>query len=182
MGGNDGTDTLINVLALAWRQRNAWGLALAWLGATVLAMGSTLHIGSRTYVPVGQAWHGVQLSSVMPYTWIVHAPGLANFRVPARIAEVGLVPAALLAGFAVNWLRDHAAPVMIAVLAVAVLEAGLSTPPGAGTMPTALPALDRPIAADHSRSIVVDVPFGIRGGVGIMRRAVCASVSGTCDR
>ncbi len=32
-------------------------------------------------------------------------------------------------------------------------------------MPTALPALDRPIAADHSASIVVDVPFGVRGGV-----------------
>jgi hypothetical protein len=28
-------------------------------------------------------------------------------------------------------------------------------------MPTALPALDRPIAADHSGSIVVDVPFGL---------------------
>ena len=28
-------------------------------------------------------------------------------------------------------------------------------------MPTALPALDRPIAADHSDSIVVDVPFGL---------------------
>ena len=27
-------------------------------------------------------------------------------------------------------------------------------------MPTALPALDRPIAADHSSSIVVDIPFG----------------------
>ena len=31
-------------------------------------------------------------------------------------------------------------------------------------MPTALPALDRPIAADHSGSIVVDVPYGVRGG------------------
>jgi hypothetical protein len=32
-------------------------------------------------------------------------------------------------------------------------------------MPTALPAVDRPIAADHSGSIVLDVPFGLRGGV-----------------
>jgi len=32
-------------------------------------------------------------------------------------------------------------------------------------MPTSLPAVDRPIAADHSRSIVVDVPFGLRGGI-----------------
>ena len=34
-------------------------------------------------------------------------------------------------------------------------------------MPTAsaLQALDRPIAADHSGSIVLDVPFGLRGGL-----------------
>jgi hypothetical protein len=36
-------------------------------------------------------------------------------------------------------------------------------------MPTALPALDGPIAADHSGSIVVDVPFGVRGGVPLTR-------------
>jgi hypothetical protein len=154
-------------LALAWRRRSAWGLALGWFGATVLAMGSSLHIFSRTYVPVAQVWHGAELSSVMPYTWLVRAPGLASFRVPARIAEVGLVAAALLAGYTVNWLRDHAPRVMIAVLAVAALEFGLSTPKEPGTMPTAIPALDRPIAADHSGSIVVDVPFGIRGGVGL---------------
>jgi hypothetical protein len=32
-------------------------------------------------------------------------------------------------------------------------------------MPTALPALNRLISADHSRSIVVDAPFGLRGGI-----------------
>ena len=32
-------------------------------------------------------------------------------------------------------------------------------------MRTSLPALDRAIAADHSDSIVVDAPFGLRGGV-----------------
>lgn len=154
-------------LALAWRRRSAWALALAWLGATVLAMGSTLHIGHSEYVPLAQSWHGAQLSSIMPFTWLVHTPGLASFRVPGRVAVLGLVPAALLAGFAVNYLRDHAKPVMIAVLAAAFLEAGMATPPTAGTMPTTLPALDRPIAADHSASIVVDVPFGIRGGVGL---------------
>ncbi|MGP7999302.1 MAG: hypothetical protein ACLPKI_18605 [Streptosporangiaceae bacterium] len=35
-------------------------------------------------------------------------------------------------------------------------------------MPTALPRLDRPIAAQHTRSIVVDVPFGIRGGLPVI--------------
>ncbi len=154
-------------LALAWRQRTAWTLAAAWLGATVLAMGSTIRIGGAEYVPVAQVWGGVKLSSIMPYTWLVHLPGLASFRVPGRVAAIGLVPAALLAGYAIGYLRDHAKPVMIAVLAAAFLEAGLTTPPGTGMMPTALPALDRPIAADHTTTIVVDVPFGIRGGVGL---------------
>jgi hypothetical protein len=162
------TTLAIAGLVLAWRQRTARGLAIAWAGATVLAMGSAIHIGSSTYVPLAQVWHGVPLSWLMPYTWIVRAPGLASFREPARIAEIGLVPAALLAGFTVNWLREHARPVLVAVLAAGVLEAGLSAPAGFGAMPTAMPALDRPIAADHSGSIVVDVPFGIRGGAGLI--------------
>jgi hypothetical protein len=42
------------------------------------------------------------------------------------------------------------------------LEAGWpGTPGGLPAMPTAFTALDRPIAADHSGSIVVDVPFGL---------------------
>ncbi len=155
-------------LALAWRRRTARGLAIAWAGATVLAMGSAIKIGTSMYLPLAQVWHGVRLSTVMPYTWIVRTPGLASFREPARIAEIGLVPAALLAGFTVNWLRDHAAPALIIVLAAALAEAGLATPAGFGAMPAALPALDRPIAADHSGSIVVDVPFGIRGGAGLI--------------
>jgi hypothetical protein len=167
------TTLAIAGLILAWRQRTAWGLAIAWAGATALAMGSDLHIGISTYVPLGTVWHGVRLSWLMPYTWIVRTPGLASFREPARIAEVGLVPAALLAGYTVNWVREHARPalarpVLVGLLAAGVLEAGLSLPAGFGTMPTALPALDRPIAADHSRSIVVDVPFGIRGGAGLI--------------
>jgi hypothetical protein len=54
---------------------------------------------------------------------------------------------------------------LAAVLGVA-LESGW---PGGGpvrrSIPASLPALDGPIAADHSGSIVVDVPFGIRGGL-----------------
>jgi hypothetical protein len=103
----------------------------------------------------------------MPYTWFVRIPGLSGFREPARILMLGMVPACLLAGAAVNWLRYHAAPVIIVVAALGVLEAGWSGNPGIGSMPTALPAVDAPIAADHSGSLVVDVPFGIRGGIPI---------------
>ena len=55
---------------------------------------------------------------------------------------------------------------LLAAVAGVALESGW---PGGGpfrqSMPASLPALDRPIAADHSSSIVVDVPFGIRGGL-----------------
>jgi hypothetical protein len=78
---------------------------------------------------------------------------------------LGIVPASLLAGAAVNWLRYHAAALLIPVLVLAALETGWPGNVGLGTMPTARPAVDGPIAADHSSSIVVDVPFGIRGGV-----------------
>src|SRR6185437_13475048 len=46
-------------LALAWRQRTAWSLAAAWLGATVLAMGSTIRVGNADYVPVAHVLNGV---------------------------------------------------------------------------------------------------------------------------
>jgi hypothetical protein len=109
------------------------------------------------------------VSVIMPYTWMVRVPFLSSFREANRITELGLVPAALLAGAAVNWLRYHSKPILVVVLALAVLEAG-SVGANAGpttlvTMPTAMPALDGPIAADHSRSIVVDIPFGVRSAV-----------------
>jgi hypothetical protein len=57
-----------------------------------------------------------------------------------------------------------------ALLLIAVLGAALESGwPGGGparrSMPASRPTLDGPIAADHSSSIVVDVPFGIRGGL-----------------
>jgi hypothetical protein len=46
------------------------------------------------------------------------------------------------------------------------LEAGWSAT-GAATMRATMPTVDAAISADHSKSIVVDVPFGLRGGVGL---------------
>jgi hypothetical protein len=124
-------------------------LALAWLGATVLAMGSTLNIGTHAYVPVAQVWRGVHLSSIMPYTWLVHAPGLASFRVPARITVVGL--AAALCGRYEPVRADHA-PRDDRRPRGGSPEAGLPTPEGAGTMLSALPAL----TARSRRSLGLD--------------------------
>lgn len=166
-------------LVLAWRRRSTRLLGLLWLGASIMALGAVLHIGSRVYVPLGHLWDGVPVSYLMPYTWFVKVPGLSGFREPSRLCELGLVAAALLGGYAVSWIRQHtrgwarlqgARLVVAAVFAVGLLEAGMGTAP-APTMTAALPALDGPIAADHSRSVVLDVPFGLRGGVGITGQA-----------
>jgi hypothetical protein len=150
-------------LIASWRRRSAWLLALLWLGGAALALGPVLYIGKHMYVPFAQTWSGLRVSPVMPYTWLLWTPGLSIFREADRLALLGLVGAALLAGAAVDWLgRRRAWPLILAVAVLGALEAGWSGGPGGvPSMPTTLPALDRPIAADHSGSIVVDVPFGL---------------------
>ncbi len=161
-------------LIVSWRRRSAWMLALLWLGSAALALGSTLTIGTHVYVPAAEVWSGVRVSAIMPFTWFVQLPGLAGFREATRFGMLGLVPAALLAGAAVAWLRARSALLVVPVLLAGALEAGWggdasvgvwAGTPAPGVMRTALPELDRPIAADHSSSVVVDVPFGIRGGI-----------------
>jgi hypothetical protein len=151
-------------LVLVRRRRGAWLLALLWLGCAVLALGSALKIGTHIFTPAAQELNGQRVSAVMPYTWFVRLPLLSGFREASRIMMLGIVPASLLAGAAVDWLRYHAARAIIVVAALGLLEAGWSGNSAVGTMPTALPDVDRPIAADHSDSVVVDVPYGIRGG------------------
>jgi hypothetical protein len=158
-------------LAVTWQRRSARLLGLLWAGCAALALGSAVWIGKRPYAPFGEVSHGARLSAVLPFTWFVKIPGLASFREADRFTLLGLIPATLLAGAAVNWLRYHARPLLIPALALALLEAGWSGNPAITAMPTAMPALDRPIAADHSHSIVVDVPFGIRGGLPIIGSA-----------
>ena len=112
--------------------------------------------------------------AVMPYTWFARLPVLGDLREANRFTLLGMIPAALLAASAVTWLWRHARLLAVGVLVLGVLEAGWPgnlpvTPPGQRISPVAaaLPALDRPIAADHSRSIVVDAPFGLWGGTGL---------------
>ena len=154
--------------AVCWRRRTARTLALLWAGCAALSLGSELWIGRHGYIPFAAVTHGVRVSLIMPFTWFVRIPGLSDFREANRFTELGLLPAALLAGAAVEWLRAHAKAALFPVLTLAVLEAGWPGNPGIGTMPTALPRLDGPIAAQHTRSIVVDVPFGIRGGLPVI--------------
>lgn len=148
---------------VAWRRTSTRRLALLWAAAAALALGPRLIIGHRTYIPVEHVWHGTRLSAVMPYSWLIQIPGLAGFREADRFVLLGIVPAALLAGRGLGWLLSHAKPVAVVAIALGVLEAGFTSV--GPVMPTTMTALDRPIAADHSGDIVVDVPFGLRGGV-----------------
>ena len=152
-------------LAASWRCRSAWLLAALWAGCAALALGASLWIGKHQYLPLAMTWHQTRVSALMPYTWFVRIPGLSSFREADRLAILGLLPAALLAGAAVNWLRYHAKPLLVVVLALWVLEAGYSGNPKVGSMAASYPGVDARIAAQHTNSIVVDVPFGMRGGI-----------------
>jgi hypothetical protein len=70
----------------------------------------------------------------------------------------------------VDWLRYHAAKAIVVVAALGILEAGWAGSSWISSMPTALPAVDRPIAASHNNSMVVDIPYGIRGGTNFSGR------------
>jgi hypothetical protein len=162
-------------LVATWRRPGTRQIGLLWLGCSLLALGPVPWIFNRPYHPLALQWHGVAMSVLMPFTWFVRVPGLGNFREAARFTELGLVAAALLAGAAVNWLSARARPLLVVLLVLGILEAGWSGNPTTrlwpiGVMPTALPSLDAPIAADHSHSIVVDIPFGIRGGLPLSGR------------
>ncbi len=130
--------------------------------------------------PVNGVWEPVVASNLMPYTWLVKTPGLSGLREADRFALVGLIGAAMLAGLTVQWLsrRRRTMPLIAVVVALGALEAGWSGAPANspgypsnfgyhGTMQSTLPGLDRPLSRDHTQSIVVDVPYGLRGGVGI---------------
>jgi hypothetical protein len=157
-------------LVLCWRQRPMRWLGLMWLAGAALALGPTLIIGTTTFIPLATRWHNVTVSELMPYTWLIRIPGMSALREADRLALLGLLGAAILAGAAVGWIWQHARPVLAGVALVALaggayLEAGWQAK--APTMPATMPSVDAPIAFDHSHSIVVDVNFGLRGGVNV---------------
>jgi hypothetical protein len=195
-------------VVIGWRKRTTWWFLLLWAGCALLALGTSLTIGSsclvnqaapgelygrscHQYLPLKShihwvlvshsgraAWEQVRVSDLMPYTWLVRIPWLSGLREADRFAIVGMIGLALLAGIVVQWISRRrlrfAIPLLIIVLGLGILEAGWAGgtdgPPFTPTeaMPTTMPLLDAKLAADHSNSIVLDVPFGLRGGLSLI--------------
>ena len=154
-------------LAVSRRRRSAWLLAIGWLVAAALALRPFLMVGSHGCTPLAVYWDGGHCRAA-PYSWFVRSPGSPPFREADRLALLGLLPAALLAGAAVEWLARRSRPLVVLALALAALDAGPRLPrrqdrPDLGGRVVA------PITADPSGSIVVDIPFGLRGGVAFSR-------------
>ncbi|HET9897007.1 MAG TPA: hypothetical protein VFQ44_18900 [Streptosporangiaceae bacterium] len=138
------------------------------------------------------AWERVTVSNLMPYTWLVRFPPLSGLREADRFALVGMIGVALLAGVVVQWIsrrrRGLSMPLIALVTAACVFEAGwaggTNGPPHTPTetMPTTMPGFDSALKADHSHKAVLDVPFGLRGGLrlvgsGISERAMLLATS-----
>ena len=104
------TALAITGLAVSRRRRSAWLLASCWLGCAALALGSTLRIGGSQYLPLAGTWDGARVSLALPYSWFIRIPGMSALREADRLALTGLVPAALLAGAAVDWLSGQLRP------------------------------------------------------------------------
>jgi hypothetical protein len=145
----------------------AWAL-LVFLGASWLALGPQFKFDTFAYVPLAFRHDGQLLSPLMPYTWFVKIPGLEEARVPSRFTMLGMLPLAILAGAGFAQLRSAGRWGLLiagALVAFALLESGY--PDGGGGnnhwVPLARTHLYAPVKADHSRSIVVDVPLGFLG-------------------
>lgn len=110
-----------------------------WLGVAALALGSVPYLGTRglTAADAGSWTDGVAadaLHLVRPPARTVQLPGANPFTVLA------LVPAALLDGSAVDWIRQWFAPALVLVALVCVPELGWSSVAPYGTMATGLSA------------------------------------------
>jgi hypothetical protein len=195
-------------VVVGFRKRTTWWFLLLWAGCALLALGTSVVIGSScvvdqiqpgklygkschqylpllshihwTFISSGgvSGWQKVLVSNLMPYTWLVRIPGLAGLREADRFTLVGMIGVALLAGLVVEWLSKRrrwlAMPLIAVVIGLGVLESGWAGgadgPPftPTETMPTTMPAFDAPLIADHSNSVVLDVPFGLRGGLSLI--------------
>jgi hypothetical protein len=128
-------------------------------------MGPSLWLLGREHVPSPIHLHGTALSALMPYTWLVRLPGLADFREAARFAQIGLLAACLLAALALDRSHGRWALLVTPVVGFALLESGWAGSGPIDRMPIHDHAITNVIAADPSNAVVVNVPLAYAGGV-----------------
>ena len=153
-----------------WRRRLTRWATGVWVVAFLFALGPRIAVGEHPtdyliagWAPFPMTVLGQKMSRILPYSWLVQVPGLADFRVAQRFAMLAALPATLLAALGLQWLLERstrmARAAALALSAVAVLEMAL-VPDIDSRVPVARPNVYGPIRRDPSRSIVVDVPFG----------------------
>ena len=156
-------------LVLSRRRRLAIGLFAALIATALLALGPEVTFSSHPHIPLSITYGGQEMSGLMPFTWLAHIPSLDQVRAPSRFTLLGLLPATLLAGLGLQALVRRGPggqSFAIALVAVAVLEAGAPISRDDRQVPLTRNELYAPVKADKSDSILVDVPLGFIDGIG----------------
>lgn len=159
------------LLALAgagaiWGGRRRRGLWLVLFGVfSVLSLGPFLQVNGWT----GDRYHRFlrSYSVPMPYQALRAVPIVNGVRVPARFAVVAVLALCVLASLALTRLgrRDGRAGLVVAAVALALILAE-SLPQGTTTLPAAIPAAYRKVAADPGRGAVLEIPLQWHTGYG----------------
>jgi len=156
-------------LAFARRRQLAVGLFAAFAIGVVLALGPEFTLSTNPHIPLPVTYGGQELSALMPYTWMVQIPFLDEIRSASRFSLFALLPATLLAGLGLQALVRRgwlARTLAVALLVLAVLEAGWPITRDDRQVPLTREELYAPVKAQAGDSIVVDVPLGFLGGAG----------------
>jgi hypothetical protein len=162
------TWTLLTLAAAGaiWGGRRRRGLWLVLFGVFfILSLGPFLQVNGWT----GDRYHRFlrSFSVPMPYTALRAVPIVNGVRAPGRFAVVAVLALSVLAALALTRLerRHRHLGLAVAVVALAVILAE-SLPKTTTTLPAAIPAAYRKVAADPGRGAVLEIPLQWHTGYG----------------
>ena len=149
-----------------WGGRRRRGLWLVLFGAFfVLSLGPFLQVNGWT----GGRYHRFlrSFSVPLPYMALRAIPVVSGVRVPARFAIVAVLALSVLAALALTRLTRRYPRVGAGMAAVSlVLILAESLPKSTTTLPAAIPAAYRKVAADPGRGAVLEIPLQWHTGYG----------------
>jgi hypothetical protein len=159
------------LLALAaggavWGGRHRRGVWLVLVGAFfVLSLGPFLHVNGWQ----GARYHRflTSFSVPLPYQALRALPVASGVRAPGRFAIVAILALCVLAALALTrlWRRAPRIGGAVAVAALALILAE-SLPTTTTTLPAAIPAAYRAVAADPGHGAVLEIPLQWHTGYG----------------